>query len=57
MINKELLLKVLQENNWGVYLKGRPLEEMSTNVGIIYKICEVEIEKLVDEYNSNLEKE
>ena len=37
MLSKELLVKVLSENNWGVYLKSSPLEEMSTtNVGMIY---------------------
>ena len=56
MLNKELLLKVLSEHNWGVYLKSRPLEEMSTsNVGVIYKINEVEADSLVEEYNKLLE--
>ena len=57
MLNKELLLKVLSEHNWGVYLKSSPLEEMSTtNVGKIYKINEVEADNLVEEYNQLLEK-
>ena len=56
MLSKELLLKVLSEHNWGVYLKSRPLEEMSTsNVGVIYKINEVEADSLVEEYNKLLE--
>ncbi len=56
MLSKELLLKVLSEHNWGVYLKSRPLEEMSTsNVGMIYKINEVEADSLVEEYNKLLE--
>ena len=57
MLNKKLLEKVLTENRWGIYLKGKPLEEVPTNVGMIYKICEIQIDKLVDEYNLTLEKE
>jgi|TARA_A100001391_G_scaffold204861_1_gene202193 hypothetical protein len=57
LIDKKVLEKILIENSWGLYLKGRPLEEINTNVGVIYKICEVSIEKLVDEYNSHIEKE
>ena len=57
MLNKELLLKVLSEHNWGIYLKSSPLEEMSTtNVGKIYKVNEVEADNLVEEYNKLLEK-
>ena len=57
MLNKELLLKVLSEHNWGIYLQSSPLEEMSTtNVGKIYKINEVEADNLVEEYNQLLEK-
>jgi hypothetical protein len=57
MLSKELLLKVLSEHNWGVYLKSSPLEEMSTtNVGKIYKINEVDADNLVEEYNKLLEK-
>ena len=44
MLNKKMLEKVLAENSWGIYLKGRPLEEVPTNVGMIYKICEVGID-------------
>jgi len=57
MINKKILERVLTENSWGVYLKAKPLEEVSTNVGMIYKICELQIDKLIDEYNLILEKE
>ncbi len=55
MINKELLIKILNENNWGVFLKGSPLEEMSTNVGVMYKVNEIDIDKIVDAYNNHLE--
>mgnify|MGYP003154777096 FL=1 len=57
MLNKELLIKVLSEHNWGVYLKSSPLQEMSTsNVGVMYKINEVDADSLVEEYNKLLEK-
>jgi len=57
MLSKELLLKVLSEHNWGIFLKNSPLQEMSTsNVGMIYKINEIEIDNLVNEYNTLLEK-
>ena len=57
MLNKELLMKVLSEHNWGVYLKSSPLQEMSTsNVGVMYKINEVDADSLVEEYNTLLEK-
>ena len=51
MLEKKVLEKILAENSWGLYLKGRPL---NTNVGVIYKICEVSTEKLVDEYNEHV---
>ena len=56
MLIKELLIKVLSEHNWGVYLKSSPLQEMSTsNVGVMYKINEVDADSLVEEYNKLLE--
>ena len=56
MLSKELLIKVLSEHNWGVYLKSSPLQEMSTsNVGVMYKINEVDADSLVEEYNKLLE--
>lgn len=54
MINKELLIKILNENNLGLYHKGQPLEEFPSNVGIMYKINEVEIDKVIDDYNAHL---
>ena len=55
-LNKELLMKVLNEHNWGIYLKSKPLEEMSTtNLGIMYHINEIEVDNLIEEYNANLE--
>ena len=55
MINKELLVKILSENGWGLYLKSNPLEEMSANVGKIYKVNDIEVDKLIAEYNAHLE--
>ena len=56
MLNKELLIKVLSEHNWGIFLKSSPLQEMSTsNVGMIYKINEIDIDSVVDGYNTLLE--
>ena len=55
MINKELLLKILSENNLGLYIKSKPLEEIPSNVGVMYKVNEVDAEKIIDEYNAHLE--
>ena len=55
MINKELLIKILNENNLGLYIKGKPLEEIPSNVGVMYKVNEVAAEKIIDEYNAHLE--
>ncbi len=56
MLSKELLIKVLSEHNWGIFLKSNPLQEMSTsNVGMIYKINEIDIDSVVDGYNTLLE--
>ena len=55
-LNKELLMKVLNEHNWGIYLKSKPLEGTSTaNLGIMYHINEIEVDNLIEEYNANLE--
>lgn len=55
MINKELLVRILNENGWGIYLKSNPLEEMSANFGKMYKVSDIEVDRLIDEYNSHLE--
>ena len=55
MINKELLIKSLNENNLGLYIKSKPLEEIPSNVGVMYKVNEVDAEKIIDEYNAHLE--
>ena len=51
MIVKERLLKILSENNWGLYTKDRPLEELPSNVGKMYKINDVDLDQLIVEYN------
>ena len=48
---KEILQKILNENNWGLYTKERPLEELPSNVGKMWKINEIDIDQLVYEYN------
>ena len=56
MLSKELLIKVLNEHNWGIFLKSSPLQEMSTsNVGMIYKINEIDIDNVVKAYNDMLD--
>ncbi len=55
MINKELLVKILSENNWGLYITTSPLEEMTSNFGKMYKINDVDIDRLVETYNAHLE--
>ena len=55
MLNKELLIKILSENNWGLDLTTSPLEEMSSNVGKMYKINDVDADRLVETYNAHLE--
>ncbi len=56
MLSKELLIKVLNEHNWGMFLKSSPLQEMSTsNVGMIYKINEIDIDNVVKAYNDMLD--
>ena len=54
MIVKERLLKILSENNWGLYTKEPPLEELPSNVGKMWKINEIDIEQLVYEYNRHI---
>ena len=51
MIVKELLQKILSENSWGLYTKERPLEELPSNVGKMWKKNEVDLDQLVFEYN------
>ena len=55
MINKELMMRILSRNNVGFYHKGKPLEEIPSNVGMMYKINEVEADKIIEDYNANLE--
>lgn len=52
MIVKELLVKILNEQHVGLYLKSRPLEELPANNGTLYKVNDVEIEHIIDAYNA-----
>ena len=55
MINKELIVKILNEKGWGIFLKSNPLEEMPSSLGKMYKVNEVDIDRMIEEYNSHLE--
>ena len=54
MINKELLIKILNENGWGLFLKNTPLEEMPSSLGKMYRVNEVDADRLIEEYNAHL---
>ena len=44
---KKIVRKILTENNWGIYFKGKPLLEMPVNgEASIYKLNEVLISEL-----------
>ena len=53
MIVKELLVKILNEQHVGLYLKSRPLEELPANNGTLYKVNDVELDHIIDEYNAH----
>ena len=55
MINKELLIKILNENHIGLYLRSRPLEELPASNGVLYKVNDVDVDNVIDEYNSHFE--
>ena len=44
---KKIIRKILTENNWGIYFRGKPLLEMPVNgEASIYKLNEVRISEL-----------
>ena len=44
---KKIIRKILTENNWGIYFRGKPLLEMPVNgEASIYKLNEVRIDEL-----------
>ena len=44
---KKIVRKILKENSWGLYFKGKPLVEMPVNgEASIYKLNEVRISEL-----------
>ena len=53
MINKELLVKILNEKNVGLYLRSKPLEELPASNGVLYKVNDVDVDSVIDEYNSH----
>ena len=57
-VNKinELLLKVLSENNWGIYFKGEPMQSIPMNDGAkVYKVKEVKAERIYEEIQKEIE--
>jgi len=57
-VNKinELLLKVLSENNWGIYFKGEPMQSIPMNDGAkVYKVNEVKAERIYEEIQKEIE--
>ena len=55
MIVKELLIKILNENNIGLYLRSKPLEELPASNGVLYKVNDVDVDNIIAEYNSHFE--
>ena len=66
---KKIIRKILTENNWGIYFRGKPLLEMPVNgEASIYKLNEVrigelegaiseEFDKIIEEINNQGETE
>jgi len=53
---KLTILKVLNRNNWGLYFKGEPITLIPTSDdSMVYKVNEVELEKLTEEVQAILE--
>ena len=53
MIVKEILTRILNEKNIGLYLKSRPLEELPANGSTLYKVNDVDVDQIIEEYNSH----
>jgi len=57
-VNKinELFLKVLNNNNWGLYFKGEPMESIPmSDGGKVYKVNEVKVEQVYEEIQKEIE--
>ena len=57
---KKIVRKILTENSWGLYFKGKPLVEMPVNdEASIYKLNDVRVSELEgaisEEFNSIIE--
>ena len=55
MVNKELIIKILNEMNVGLYLRSRPLEKLPSSTGVLYKVNDVDVDSIIDAYNSHFE--
>ena len=57
-VNKinELFLKVLSNNNWGLYFKGEPMQSIPmSDGGKVYKVNEVKVEQVYEEIQKEIE--
>lgn len=57
-VNKinELFLKVLNNNNWGLYFKGEPMQSIPmSDGGKVYKVNEVKVEQVYEEIQKEIE--
>ena len=44
---QEIILKILQRNNWGIYFRGKPLQELPVSgEGSLYRVNNVREESL-----------
>ena len=51
----ELILKVLRDNDWGIFFKGEPIQMLPVQDGItMYKVNEVETDRLFDAIDAQL---
>ena len=51
----ELILKVLRDNDWGIFFKGEPIQMLPVQDGItMYKVNEIESDRLFDAIDAQL---
>ena len=52
---QEIILKILQRNNWGIYFKGKPLQELPVSEEPpVYRINSVRDESIRDAISEEL---
>ena len=52
---KEIILKILQRNNWGIYFKGKPLQELPVSgESSMYRVNSVRDESVRDAISEEL---